>query len=133
MLIGCASTNLSKSSEDKIRADMAYFNQRTRAYLYNKVLAKDLSSLDTRLYNEILESTSLPSEIDYLNFWKRNKSNTLILSSKKDFLLCIKSIQAKIIFCDIAGKSFVEYVSRNSKDMDKDLSEIAKKLEFKID
>lgn len=107
---------------------MAGLNQRLRGHLYNQVMNKDLSTLDETRYLAIAKEQQDPSEKEFFEFLEKQKPEMKLRGSKTDFVVCVKSIQARIVICDKASTGFTDF---DSEDISVDLTVKLNSFELK--
>lgn len=122
IIVSCSTCKkeIDKALLDDIKTDMASFNKNLKGYLYRYKLNGDLSSLDKSLYLEMLKEKVKTSQNEYLEFVRNVSSELILKSSNADFVICIKSIENKIILCDKASTGILDFVSY---DMNLDIFE----------
>ena len=113
LLCSCSFGKLSDNSLDKIITDMGDFNKRIRGKLYRGEFKKDLRKLNKDNYIFILNKYKEPSEVDYVEFFEDYGPEIILVSKKKNFLLCIKSKKAMVTLCDIANTYGVDVIRRS--------------------
>lgn len=112
-LSSCASVELTKSEVDKVTTDMASYNSRLLGYLFRKEMKDDVSGLTKEVYLEFVTTRIEPSEREYAEFLEIKDLQVVLRSQQEDFVVCLKSVLAKLVLCDRASTFGVDFVRRD--------------------
>lgn len=128
LVASCSCLKPSKISDEELgnlNGDMTSFNKKLRGYLIKYELKGEISRLDIKLYEDMMKKRLKESEKEYKEFYKLTGNEKLIRTEKNDFIICVKSIQKKVILCDRASTGVTDKVDF---DISLNLEELIKEI-----